>query len=559
MEPVAGEYDVVVVGGGPGGAAAATILADRGHRVLVLERARFPRHHVGESLVWLWPALRTLGVENEADRVFVHKRGASHVWGRDRSLWTVTFKNSGAEAGDRDYSLLVHRATFDQLLLDRARAAGAVVREGYRVAGLEWSSLGRQEALELAEPQAAETGGPVPLDRLGAVRYRTEEGTEGVVRARFVVDASGRARLLARRLRLLRTDPFYPDLALYGYFTGGGRLPGEYAGNVLVEATPDGWAWHIPLHTGEVSVGVVVAREARPALARARWPRYFRAQLAQTVQVRALLRGATLVHGPLVGASDSYRARRYAGPGWLLVGDAGCSIDPMWSSGVAIALGSGLMAGICLDAVLDGVVGERAALAYYQRGFRSQVSGLDWLTKQAYRANRLFPDAPFWQRCRRWRGADRPPAGLLARLAGDPSLDYYRETLGLMGATDAHGRALGEDGESSESRRARLDVVPFERCSLRLRPGVRLARGAVLQDAHLVPGTALRLPAGGGEVGLPAGLDWARAFARLAAGATVEAVVESGAPPDYAAVWRHTQQVLTLRQLYLEGFLDFVA
>ena len=132
MEAIEREYDAVVVGGGPGGAAAAITLARRGRRVLVLETTRFPRHHVGESLVWLWPALRSLGIEDDADRMFIHKRGSTHIWGRDPALWTVTFENPHRDPGDRDYSLLVERGAFDQMLLDRARAAGATVCEGHR-------------------------------------------------------------------------------------------------------------------------------------------------------------------------------------------------------------------------------------------------------------------------------------------------------------------------------------------------------------------------------------------------------------------------------------------
>jgi flavin-dependent dehydrogenase len=533
MELLRPDYDAIIIGGGPGGAAAAIALAQRGHRVLVLEAARFPRHHVGESFVYMWPMLELLGIADQLDRTFVHKRGASRLWGRDFELWSHRF---GASSNARDYSLLVERASFDTMLLAHARAAGATVCEGHQVTEICW---------EGEHPRA--------------VRFRDERARENSARGSFVIDASGRARLLGRQLGIVEADTqrFSPDLSIYGYFCDAIRLPGEDAGNVLIEATPDGWAWYIPLHTGEVSVGVNIAPEARRRVVRQGSRVAYAEQLAQTRQIRSMLRGATVSKGPIVAASGGYHARCYAGAGWLLVGDAGHFLGPLWSSGVGIAVYTGLRAGLAVDAVLSDHLSEAAALDYHDRRFRSRVCGLDWLVRAFYRNNLLFADRPFWQRRLPWTEADRLPRGLRARLGHDGSLRYYLQVLGRMGATGAAGRLLFHDVEMPTDRRVRLDWRAFLHSSLRPAPEVELLRAPVLRGGRLTQGWLLRLPADAGDGPLPdhLGLDRPIVFRDMAAGATVDEVVTRPRPDDPRTAELHVRQTNALLDFYLQGFL----
>jgi hypothetical protein len=237
------------------------------------------------------------------------------------------------------------------------------------------------------------------------------------------------------------------------------------------------------------------------------------------------------------------------------VGDAGAFIDPMWSSGVALALLSGLRAGLCIDALASGRLAEDDAGDYYTRSFRNLLCGLDWLIKQVYRANELFPGAPFWERCRAWPRPTHTPEGFSAQLAGWGPLRYYRETLEGMGATDASGRPLLEDVESPTDRLDGFDWSAFLASRLQPAPGVKLVQAPVLINGELALGTALRLPADAGDLVLPDGLDWPVVLARLSAGAPVEAVVEPAESDDYASAMRYIHQTRTLRMLYVKGYL----
>ena len=224
---------IIVIGGGPAGSCVSTLLARRGYPVMLLERERFPRAHVGESLLPASiPILEDLGALDAVERAgFVVKRGATMVWGTDRQPWSWYFSETNAS---NPHSYQVWRPEFDAILLHNARRAGVDVREGCSATGVIFDDAGT------------------------AVAVRCDETT---LPAQFVVDASGQGGLLARQLGLRQWDDFFRNLAVFAYYQGGERLPGPDDGNILIESQPGGWLWNIPLREGWSSVGAVVDAE----------------------------------------------------------------------------------------------------------------------------------------------------------------------------------------------------------------------------------------------------------------------------------------------------------
>lgn len=315
------ELDCVVVGGGPGGASAANVAARAGCRVLILERERFPRFHIGESLL---PAslacLDELGVtEALAEYPFVGKRGATFETACGGTRMRVDF--AGAPGIDRSEVFHVPRAEFDQVLLNAARSVGVEVWEGALVRKVELESDG--------------------------VRIQGERnGRLFEIRTPLVVDASGRAGVLARTVGLRRPDPALRKCALHAQFEDAAQLSGEAAGDIHVVVRPEGgWFWSIPLPSGRTSVGFVfdqgeTARAAEETAEGAldRW-------ISQTPAVRRDLAEATRI-GPVRWDADfSYAAERPSGDRWALVGDAAAFLDPVFSTGVHLALTRGIEVG----------------------------------------------------------------------------------------------------------------------------------------------------------------------------------------------------------------------
>lgn len=400
--------DLIVIGAGPAGAAAATTAQSRGLSVTVLEAARFPRHHVGESLVRLWTVFDTLGVLDELVDTFQHKYGSGRIWGESPApKWT-----SFDEHDPRPYSLQVRRSQFDAILADRARSLGADVRFGWR-------------AIE-----------PIREDgRISGVRARDESGAVHHLRARFVIDASGRTGFLSRRLRLRVPDPFYPCRSVYTYVAGAHRFPGMHEGSLFIEAVPLGWLWFIPLLEGDVSVGLVCDNDSRTEL-RNRGPAdYLTSAVRSSTGVARLLAASTVVQPTRVVASGGYSSIRYGGPGWMSAGDAGEFVDPMWATGVGNAMRDGIRAASAVHGVIGETVTEDEAIAFHDSHSTLQASSLHETVKYVYGLNRLHGDAPFWRaRHSQLSGsAEKLRERGLGWLAKDPNVTYFRAAFASMG------------------------------------------------------------------------------------------------------------------------------
>jgi flavin-dependent dehydrogenase len=322
--------DVVVIGGGPAGSTCSALLAQQGVKVELFERERFPRFHVGESLIpetyWV---LKRLGMLSKMQNSrFVKKYSVQFVNAQGKESAPFYFWDNKPHECSQTWQVV--RSEFDQMMLQHAREQGVAAHEGVRVVEVHFSG-----------------------DRATGVTVQDENGKRRDVAAKVIVDASGQAGIIQNRLRLRVWDPVLNKGSIWTYWKGAHRDAGRDEGATMVIATPDerGWFWYIPLHDNIASVGVVAPFDYL-FKNRGSYEQTYQEEVERTPPVKRRIASATRETGYFATKDFSYRATRVAGDGWVMIGDAWGFLDPLYSSGVLLALRSGEMAA---DAIVEGL------------------------------------------------------------------------------------------------------------------------------------------------------------------------------------------------------------
>jgi len=348
---------VIVIGGGPAGATASTLIAQQGIKVELFEREHFPRFHIGESLIpetyWVLKRLNMLPKMKQS--AFIKKFSVQFVGESGRISEPFYFDEHKPHECSQTWQVL--RSEFDKIMLDNAREHGVTVNEGVRVLDV------------LLEG-----------DKARGIRVMHEDGTTREVLADVVVDASGQSSMISSRLKLKIVDPVLKKGALWTYFEGAYRDTGRDEGATLVLQTKGkkGWFWYIPLHNNIMSVGVVSAFDYLFKDRGTDHEKIYNEELDRCPTVKERVSIGKRVSQFYATKDYSYRASRVAGDGWVLVGDAFGFLDPLYSSGVLLALKSGQLAA---DAVVEGIQKGDVSAAQLGKWAPDFVQGMDRMRK----------------------------------------------------------------------------------------------------------------------------------------------------------------------------------
>jgi len=344
--------DVLVIGGGPAGSTISALLAERGRDVVMLEKERHPRFHIGESLLPLnMPLFERLGVAGEIARIGMPKYGAEFVSQWHARPVHVDFANAWDRSFPSTYQ--VRRSEFDYILFRNAARKGAKTIEGCRVTGVDFNPGGAM------------------------VTARQDDGLERRWQTRFVADASGRDTFLASRLGIKQRSRKHSSAALFGHFSGATRLPGRTEGNISLFWFEHGWFWFIPLSDGATSIGAVCSPQYMKS--RKAEPRQFLLDtIALCPALAERLRHADLVSPVTATGNYSYLAEHSSGRNYLLLGDAFAFVDPIFSTGVMLAMQSAFVGADTIETCLERPREARSALKTFDASTRHGLRTFSW-------------------------------------------------------------------------------------------------------------------------------------------------------------------------------------
>jgi flavin-dependent dehydrogenase len=356
---ISGQFETIIIGGGPAGASAAAVLAEHGHRVLVLEREKFPRYHIGESLLpFTFYPLKRLGlIDKLRESAFVKKYSAQFVSASGKASQPFYFFNRYDQEVAQTWQVL--RSELDLMLLDNARKKGADVRE------------------ETTVQELIKAGG-----RVLGVRAQSRQGALHEFRAPITLDCSGREAFSAVRHQWRVADPKLHKVAVWTYYLGAKRDQGIDAGATTVAYVPEkGWFWYIPLHNDLVSVGVVAEGRYLSRDGVKIPQQMFEREIEQNLWIKEHLACGRQTGPCYITGEFSFHSRHCGRDGLLLVGDAYCFLDPVFSSGVMLALKSGVMAG---DAVHEAILAGDFSPTRFEGYARTLREGIENMRKLVY-------------------------------------------------------------------------------------------------------------------------------------------------------------------------------
>jgi flavin-dependent dehydrogenase len=387
MQSSAEVCDAVVIGGGPAGSTAATLLAKKGYKVIALEKERHPRFHIGESLLPMnLPIFERLGVLDKVRAMGVFKPGADFEADNERGYNNYAFARAIGNSPPHAYQ--VWRQDFDKMLYDHARDSGADAREGHEVLKVEQNDI-RDTRLEV----------------------RADDGHTYSIQARYLIDASGRDAFLSSKKKLRRKNNEHQSAAIFGHFRGAEPRAGEDAGNISIYRFDHGWMWMIPLPNGVMSIGAV-CRPEYLKLRKGRTVEFLLETLRKNDALKRRIEHAELLGEVRVTGNYSYDSTRMGGPGWVLVGDAFAFLDPVFSSGVYLAMSGAEQAAAVVDAALHNPKLEAALLRKLEKRQRAGMARFSFFI---YRFNGPVLTQMFSQPRNTWQLEQ----GVISMLAGD--------------------------------------------------------------------------------------------------------------------------------------------